>query len=167
MARRSFTEFLLSKNATASHLLFITVVVVFSFCLWSGAVRPEFGWILLITVVGYLPILALMWWYERLEEQAMAKHVVESITAPEKLRRKRRWWRRASLAALMGLAAVLVYFGNRGFRLHFIPAQYVGYFFLGFAALGALSVNIWYGGPLDPRMDPPPAADGLDSDAPY
>lgn len=34
-------------------------------------------------------------------------------------------------------------------------AQYLGYFTFTLCALGAAGMNIWYGGPLDPRFDPP------------
>jgi hypothetical protein len=165
MARRSFTRFLLSGTAIEVHLLCVTLIVVLSVSLWTGAAQADYGWGLLFTIVAYPITLGLIWWYEHSQERAEVQHVVDSITAPEKLRRKRQWGRRVALAALVGFAACLVYFGNRGLRLDRIPAQYIGYFLLGFAALGAAGINIWYGGPLDPRMDPPPETDAIDSDA--
>jgi hypothetical protein len=51
-----------------------------------------------------------------------------------------------------------------------LPAQYLGYFLLGLAALGLCRVNIWYGGPIDPRFDPevvnPPEQQTLEDDDP-
>lgn len=164
MARRPFTRFLLSANAIHVHLLCITLIVVLSISLWTGDAQPDYGWGLLFTIVVYPIVLGLMWWSEHLEERAEVEHVVESLTAPDRLRRKRRWWRRAALAALTAVAAGLVYAGYRGLQIDFLPAQYLGYFLFGFAALGAAGVNIWYGGPLDPRMDPPPETDTRDPD---
>jgi hypothetical protein len=52
------------------------------------------------------------------------------------------------------LAAWLTYAGHHGLRLDTFPAQYLGYFLLAVAVLGAAGVNIWHGGPLDLRLDP-------------
>lgn len=46
------------------------------------------------------------------------------------------------------------------------PAQYVGYAIGGLGVLGHCGVNIWHGGPIDPRNDPTgdppvPQLDGL------
>jgi hypothetical protein len=93
----------------------------------------------------------------RLDGKMEVEHAIESITAPEKLRRKRVLWRRGSLAFLVGVASALVYFGTRGLRIQLLPAQYVGYLLFALATLGAAGVNVWYAGPLDPRNDPPPS----------
>lgn len=149
-------RFLLSANAIQVHLLCTTLIVVLSISLWTGEAQPDYGWGLLLTVCMYPVLLGLMWWSDRLDERAAVEHLIESLTAPERLRRKRRWWRRGSLVFFVCVAAVLVHFGNQGLRIDFLPAQYIGYFFLILAALGAAGVNIWYGGPFDLRGDPPP-----------
>jgi hypothetical protein len=165
VARRPFTRFLLSANALQVHLLCVTLIAVLSISLWTGEAQADYGWGLLFAIVVYPILLGLVWWSERLDEQAAVEHVVESLTAPERLRRKRRWWRRGSLAFFVGVAAWLAHAGHRGLQINFLPAQYVGYFLFAFAALGAVGVNIWYGGPLDPRLDPPPdAGSQIDAD---
>jgi hypothetical protein len=88
------------------------------------------------------------------DRRVVGQSVIESITAPERLRRKRRWWRRFALAGFVGVAGWLVYSGHRGLQIDFLPAQYLGYLLFAFATLGAAGINIWYGGPLDPRFDP-------------
>lgn len=157
--RSPFLRFLLTGNAIQVHLLCVTLIVVLSASLWTGDAQPDYKWGLLFTIVFYPVLLGLLWWSDRLDEQAIVEHVIESLTAPEKLRLKRRGWRRGALVFLVGVAACLVYFGNQGLRIDFLPAQYLGYFLLAFTALGAVGVNIWYGGPLDPRFDPPVSKD--------
>lgn len=167
MARRPFIRFLLSANAIQVHLLCLILIVILSISLWTGDAQPDYGWGLLFAIVVWPVLLGLMWWSERLNEQAAVEHVLESLTAPERLRQKRRWGRRAALAAVVGVAAGLLYAGNQGLEVETLPAQYLGYFLFAFAALGVVGVNIWYGGPLDPRMDPPPETDTREPDAAY
>jgi hypothetical protein len=62
---------------------------------------------------------------------------------------------------LVAVASWLVYSGNRGLLINALPAQFLGFFLLLLAALGAVGVNVWYGGPLDPRFDPPPTDEGM------
>lgn len=162
MPRRPFLRSLISADAIQVHLLFITLIVVLSVSLLSGDAKPDYGWALLFAIVVYPILLGLTWWSGRLDEQWAVEHATESLTAPERLRRKRRWWRRGSLAFFAGVAAWLVYSGHRGLQVGFLPAQYFGYCFFVLAALGAAGVNIWYGGPLDPRIDPSADADAQD-----
>ena len=155
MRRRPLIRFLFSANALQVHLLCLTLIVVLSISLWTGDAQPDYGWGLVFTIAVYPILLFLLWCSERLDEQAAVEHAVESLTAPERLRRKRRRWRRIVLGGLVAFAAWLVYSGHRGMHVDFIPAQYLGYLLFAFAALGASGVNIWYGGPLDLRLDPP------------
>lgn len=155
MSRRPLKRFLLSSNAIQVHLLCLTLIVLLSVSIWEGNAQPDYQWGLLFTIVIYPVLLGLLWWNDRIEEQAAIEHLVESITEPERLRRKRRSWRRGSLVFFFGLAVAFVYAGHRGVQVEFLPAHYLGYFFFAVTALGVAGVNIWHGGPLDPRMDPP------------
>jgi hypothetical protein len=76
--------------------------------------------------------------------------------------------RRLWLLAFLGLSSFLVYTGWQGWRANGIPTQYFGYLFGAFAVAGLCGVNIWYGGPFDPRFDPPPTEtdDGQESTFP-
>jgi hypothetical protein len=49
---------------------------------------------------------------------------------------------------------VLICAGYRGWKIDFLPAQYIGFLFVAFGVLGTFGVNIWYKGPIDPRFDP-------------
>ena len=89
MARRPLTQFLLSANAIQVHLLCVTLIVVLLTSLWTGDAQPDYGWGLLFTIIVYPILLGLMWWSERLDEKAVVEHIVESLTTPENLRRKR------------------------------------------------------------------------------
>ena len=155
MGKRSFKRFLISTNAIQIHLLCWILFFVLGLSFWTGEAKHDYVWGLLFTIVVYPVLLGLMWWYERQEEEAAIEHIVESVLQPEALLRKRVWWRRFSMFVLILAAAGLVYFGNRGLHLDFLPAQYLGYFLYALAALGILGVNIWRGGPLDLRQDPP------------
>lgn len=155
MARRPLKKFLLSGNALQVHLLCITVIVVLSISIWEGNAQPDYVSALIFTIVVYPTLLAIMWWNEGVRTQAAVEHVVESITEPEKLRRKRQAWRGWTLTVLFAVAAFLMFVGHRGWEFNGVPTHYIGYFLFGFAILGGISVNIWYGGPLDPRNDPP------------
>jgi hypothetical protein len=59
------------------------------------------------------------------------------------------------LAFLFAVGGVAEYFGYEGWRVNSVPAHYLGYAFTAFAVLGLLGVNIWRGGPLDRRFEPP------------
>jgi len=91
------------------------------------------------------------------------------INAPEpndEICRQRRRWRFGSLVFLFVAAGVLVWIGFEGWTVNFLPAQYVGYAIGGLGVLGLCGVNIWHGGPIDPRDDPTgeppvPKLDGL------
>jgi hypothetical protein len=71
---------------------------------------------------------------------------------------KRRQFRAFFLLFLFAFGGFALYDGfvNGGEFFH-APSYVLGVMVLGLCALGALGVNIWYGGPLDPRNDPDPA----------
>ena len=81
----------------------------------------------------------------------------------------KRHLRLLSVAALFAASALLVYLGFQGWVFYeILPLQNLGYLLAVAGILGLLGVNIWYGGPLDPRRDqvvpptsPPPRADPL------
>jgi hypothetical protein len=60
-----------------------------------------------------------------------------------------------SLVFLFALAGGLIWAGYSGWEIDFLPAQYLGYFLAAFAVAGLCGVNVWFGGPLDKRNDPP------------
>ncbi|QDU51256.1 hypothetical protein [Gimesia panareensis] len=155
MARRPFLHFLLSANALQVHLLCLTLIVLLSLSIWEGNAQPDYKWGLLFAIVVYPVLLILLWYSDRLEEREAVEHVIESLTEPERLRRKRRAWRRGSLIVFGIVALGMIYAGHQGWQIDLLPAHYLGYFFLLVTILGTLGVNIWYGGPLDSRMDPP------------
>lgn len=155
MARRPFKNFLLSGNAIQVHLLCITLIVVLSISIWEGNAQPDYKWGLLFTIIAYPIVLWLLWANDSMEQQAAVEHIVESLTEPEQLRRKQRRWRGWSLTGLFAVSAFLAVMGKQGWELNGVPTQYIGYFLFAFAMLGAFGVNIWYGGPLDQRNDPP------------
>lgn len=154
--RSPFARFLISASAIQVHLLCGTLIVVLSIDLRAGNAKPDYKWGLLFTILVYPLLLGLLWWRERLEGRAAVEHVIESLTEPERLRRKRQWGRLGASAFLVAVATGLVISGNRGLLINAFPAQYLGYILYAFVALGAMGVNVWYGGPLDPRFDPPP-----------
>lgn len=69
----------------------------------------------------------------------------------------RRQERAGSLVVLFAFGGWLIYIGFNGWTMNHLPAQYFGYILVGGGILGLLGVNIWYGGILDPRHDPPQA----------
>jgi hypothetical protein len=69
-------------------------------------------------------------------------------------RNQRKRWRRLSLVYIYCVGFALIYAGYRGWKIDFLPAQYIGFLLVAFGVLGTLGVNIWYKGPIDPRYDP-------------
>lgn len=69
----------------------------------------------------------------------------------------RRRWRTVIHAGLIVVAVGFVIRGHRGWVVDDLPAHFIGYLFAGFWVAGLLGVNVWAGGPLDPRNDPKPA----------
>jgi hypothetical protein len=156
MPRRPFLNFLVSSEAIQVHLVCLLLIVLLSYSLWTGDAQPDYGWGLLFTVVVYPVILGLMWWSEHLEQKEQVEHAIASVMDPDGLRRRQRFLRRGSLAVFAVIAAGFIYAGHQGLRVDFLPAQYLGYLLMAFTVAGAAGINIWYGGPLDPRRDPPP-----------
>ncbi|MFM7148375.1 MAG: hypothetical protein ACKO23_00875 [Gemmataceae bacterium] len=64
---------------------------------------------------------------------------------------------------LFGFASWMVYLGFDGLVMNdVLPVQYLGYFLLAYGFAGLFGWNIWAGGPLDPRNDPPSISDYTD-----
>ena len=63
--------------------------------------------------------------------------------------------RAAGLIVIATFGAWLIYLGD-SWTINFAPAHWWGSALCFAAALGAIGVNIWIGGPLDPRRDPRP-----------
>lgn len=154
-------RWLWTANAIKCHLLFGTVGVIFV-SLWLGDPREfqkflpgnDWIWLALFLVLGYPLVLFLLWLEQRSEQQEAVRAVIAAATEPEQELARRVRWRGGFLVGLAVLGGAALYFGNQGWRIEGIPAQYVGYFLLGFTCLGLCGVNIWYGGPLDLRGDP-------------
>lgn len=64
--------------------------------------------------------------------------------------------RRKRAVALIGIflaSGFFIWLGVEGWTIQTAPAQYVGYLVSAIGIAGLLGINIWYGGPLDPRGD--------------
>jgi len=83
-----------------------------------------------------------------------AREAAEGLTRPGKVKGRRIRWRRGTLVALAVAGGAAIYLGRRGLLIEGIPGEYIGYSLLVLAGLGVCGVNIWYGGPVDPRGDP-------------
>ena len=77
-----------------------------------------------------------------------------SNTVVPATRAKRKRERSIFLAFLLVCGLALIVMGFYGWSINFIPAYYLGAFFLIFALLGLCGINIWKGGPYDPIHDP-------------
>jgi hypothetical protein len=65
-------------------------------------------------------------------------------------------WRGIAFVFLFGFASYLIYIGLQGWVVNrLLPAHYLGFFLVAYGVAGLFGVNIWRGGPLDPRNDPP------------
>lgn len=64
-----------------------------------------------------------------------------------------------TLIALTAFGAFLIIQGFRGLLVEDLPAQYLGYLIIAVVVLGLMGVNVWRGGPFDPRRDAP--GDGI------
>lgn len=154
-------RWLWSPNAIKCHVAFWTVGAIFiGLCFGSKEDMQKYLpgndwiWLLLFLVVGYPFVLFLLWFEQRNRLRDSAREAIETLTEPQRVKTRRVRWRRGSLVALAVAGGAAVYFGNGGLSVNGLPAQYIGYFLLGMVALGICRVNIWYGGPIDPRLDP-------------
>ena len=64
--------------------------------------------------------------------------------------------RTLALIFIFAFGMWLCWAGINGWRINGLPAYYIGGIVLAVAIAGALGVNIWYGGVLDPRLDDAP-----------
>jgi hypothetical protein len=150
-------RWLYSTRAIEGHLIFLGSIALFTFALFSGdKVRPagEYRQVLAFLTVGYPTALLLLWMLNRVKIREATRE--RRAPTPEwQARRFRQRGRVVSLVLLWSLALGLCYLGSQGRQLDHFPAHYVGPLFVLFAASERLGVNIWYGGPFDPRLDPP------------
>lgn len=71
--------------------------------------------------------------------------------APE--HRARRQKRAVALVCIFLASGFFIWLGVEGWTIQTVPAHYVGYLVSAIGIAGLLGINIWYGGPLDPRGD--------------
>ena len=158
-------RWLWTAKAIQCHILFWTVGAIFiSLCLGSKEEMEkslpgnDWVWLALLLVVGYPLVLFLLWCEQRNAQRnaqrEFVRQVVATLTEPEKEKARRVKWRRGSLAAIAAAGGAAIYFGHQGLLINELPADYLGYALLVFAGLGVCRVNIWHGGPIDPRFDP-------------
>jgi hypothetical protein len=146
-------RWLWSVEAIQVHVLCLTCIGVLGLALLSGE-QKDYALALVAVVVAYPALLWLVRSKERADERD--RQALRSLAAAEA--RRRRAAQRAGMtvfAVLVGglLMALGVFLDVEAYGL---PAQYLGFILLGMAALSVCGVNIWYGGPLDPRQDPSP-----------
>ena len=67
--------------------------------------------------------------------------------------------RAGTLICLFAFAAVMVYMGFDGYEVNLLPVEYFGYLLAACGTRGVLGINIWRGGPFDPRRDSKPEGD--------
>jgi F0F1-type ATP synthase assembly protein I len=146
-------RWLWSVEAIQVHVLCLTCIGVLGLALLSGDWK-DYALALAAVVVAYPALLWLVRSKERADERD--RQVLQSLPVAEA--RHHRAAQRAGMtifAALVGglLIALGVLLDVEAYGL---PAQYLGFIVLGMATLGVCGVNVWYGGPLDPRQDPRP-----------
>jgi hypothetical protein len=155
METQTFTRFLRSFEAMQAHLLFGGGIIIFSVALLTGE-NPEGGKLALgLFVIGYPLTLGLLWLQHKEEIKTAIRDAKEREEQPLEFRRKRKIYRMIALLFLFAVSVGLVIAGFGGWLLSGIPAHFVGYGMLVFAAAGVAGLNIWIGGPLDMRDDPP------------
>jgi hypothetical protein len=144
-------RWLWSVEAIQVHLLCLTCLGVFGFALLSGEGK-DYALALAAVVVAYPALL----WLVRSKEQADERELQVLRSLPVADARRRRSVQRAGMTNFAVLSGAL--FIALGVFLEVeaygIPAQYLGFFVMGMAVLAVCGVNVWYGGPLDPRNDP-------------
>ncbi|ANM30350.1 hypothetical protein ABI59_13375 [Acidobacteria bacterium Mor1] len=62
---------------------------------------------------------------------------------------------RIALTLFVGLAAAAAVIWGDGYKIFSVPVPWVGLVWLIAAITGMLGVNVYWGGPLDKRLDPP------------
>src|SRR4051812_20945450 len=73
---------------------------------------------------------------------------------PEEATRKRQTMRRVMTVWALGVGLILILFGHR-WLVNGIPLHWVGYAILILGILAIAGLNVFYGGPLDLRLDRP------------
>ena len=143
-------RWLWSSEAIQVHALCLTSIAVLSFALWSGE-RKDYAYALVAVVIAY-PVLL---WLIRSKERADEREMQTMLALPAAEARRQRAAQRVGMTVFTILAGgLLIGLGVFGVEAYGLPAHYIGFLLLGTAALGVCGVNVWYGGPLDPRHDP-------------
>jgi hypothetical protein len=150
-------HWLFSSEAIKCHLVGLGGIILFAILLINGdgVTPPEhFRNALVAWCVGYPAVLGLLWWSHRRKLRAALREL-QAPTSPEQILQQRQHWRAVSLLILAGVGAGLCYMGFLGWEVKGLPAYVIGGILMAIAVMGALGINIWYGGPLDRRSDPP------------
>lgn len=66
--------------------------------------------------------------------------------------------RRLTLIGVFIAGAFFVWIGLDGWTIKSLPAHYLGFIVIAIGIAGLLGLNIWYGGPLDLRLDSKPGS---------
>ncbi|HUT30900.1 MAG TPA: hypothetical protein VMX13_13995 [Sedimentisphaerales bacterium] len=152
----SLVRALLSPKAIACHILCIALLIAFISDLLSGqTTRPKSELIRGIIAIGVAyPLVLILIWLQHYLERREVENEMKNPTAASIKRNQRKRWRRLSVVYIICVGVALIYAGYRGWKIDFLPAQYIGFLLLAFGVLGTFGVNIWYKGPIDPRFDP-------------
>jgi hypothetical protein len=80
------------------------------------------------------------------------KQLTAAVAEEERTRAERRTTRIVMICwTIIGGAVVIFFFSD--YSVNGIPANYLGYALIGVGVLALLGVNVWWGGPLDKRLD--------------
>ena len=148
-------RWLISPLAIQCHLLGLGGALIALF-VWLIGERPasEAKWVFLFFALAYPTLLFLVWAKMAAERRDTLEDMRLRSESPAKALRKRQVGRWLSLVFLTGAGVWLIAIGMRGALIGFVPAYFIGGLAIVFAVLGAAGVNVWYGGPLDCRLDP-------------
>src|SRR5262245_49030400 len=83
------------------------------------------------------------------------RHQMKQPPPPEEAARKRRFGRKFMSCWAIGGGILFAVFGG-GWLVNGIPVSWLGYVLVLIGVLGLLGVNVFYGGPLDLRLDREP-----------
>jgi hypothetical protein len=144
-----------SSLAIECHLLCLGGIGIFSYALLSGdKTWPERDYKIAIVsfAVVYLVLLSLIWLMDKNNRREKERERTHPTPAP-KAQRQRARMRNVMLIFIYAASGYFIYMGYKGWLIDSIPAHYLGFLLIGMATLGVFRVNIWFGGPLDLRLD--------------
>ena len=61
--------------------------------------------------------------------------------------------RAISLVGIFAAGGFFIWIGLDGWKISTLPAHYLGFIVLAIGVAGMCGLNIWHGGPLDPKND--------------